>query len=167
MESPSHPLEAIYRVAAVAAIVCLSGCNEDSLALEQVATGANGPSGPEASYFLSQREADLSWVPAALGPARYRSILSKVDFSHEMLVAVAAGSQQNFSGSLRIAEVYEYTGVPSRPINVRLQVGVFPSECFEAKESRPFGLAIVEQPKQLSPDRGYERQNFQAACKQR
>ena len=144
--------------------VLVSGCNQHGLASAQVAAGANGPAGPSVSYLRTFQEADASWLPAALGPARYRAAMSRVDFSRQMVVAFASGEQQNFSGTIRIARVYEYTGVASRPLNILVQLGVFPEKCFSAAISRPFAVAVVERPRHTSLGTGYDLQNVASSC---
>jgi hypothetical protein len=144
----------------------LSACNQHGLASEQIAAGATGPREPAVSYLQTAREAEASWLPSALGPAKYRAAIAQVDFSRQMLVAFASGEQQNFSGTIRISRVYEYTGVSSRPINVLVEIGVFPQECFSGAMSRPFAIAVVERPLHISSSRGYDVQNFAASCKQ-
>ena len=79
------------------------------------------------------------------------------------MIGVALGERESFSGKIRIAALYRYTGVKSRPLNVNVMIGTYLESYHAGAPTRPFLIAMVE--KTLVQNRaGYDFQNFPDGC---
>ncbi|SHH05861.1 hypothetical protein [Massilia sp. CF038] len=148
------------------AMLILTACDQESVSFRQVYLGTAGPPTPQVSYFLDRAALERSWVKPTLNETQWQALLATIDFESQMFVAVAVGEQAAASGTVKIASMYVYTGVESRPLNVNVNVGVLAEGCkYRNQMSAPFTLVVVPKSAYSSKAGGYDMRNFEDGCR--
>lgn len=154
------------RIFVLVALLVLTACHRESVPFRQVHVGLAGPAIPRVDFLLTSAAVEQSWVKSALNETEWRALLSSIDFDRQMLVAVAIGEREAASGTVKIAGIYNYTGVESRPLNVNVKVGVLREGCKDRhKVSAPFTLVVVPKAAYSGKTNGYGEFNFDDGCR--
>ena len=155
-------------VSAFLIVAATVACSKDrSVKFEQVYAGANAPAdeiGPQ--YFSDAATLNNSWVKTVLSEGSYKTLLSRINFERQVLLASPGGPRTSFSGDITITRVYQWVSGDSAIMNVSIQVGVLPDGCKNNLISVPFALAIIEKPPAFEPGRSFDVGNFSATCPQ-
>ena len=94
------------------ALMAALAAPEPELAERQLAFGFNGPAEAGALLLRSEDEVQQSWLAAALPPEELASVLSRTDFSRQVLVVYALGLHQNASGTIFLSELSYREDIP-------------------------------------------------------
>jgi hypothetical protein len=127
----------------------------------QLFVGFNGPSRTTTYYFADALSVRISWLSRALSPEELDTVLSKINFQRQMLLAMTIGQRYTATGSITLTGLTQI-GSSVAP-NVR--VGVNVTDCNEVlRPSFPFVLAALER---ITIDGmpNYSLQNFPDGCK--
>jgi hypothetical protein len=157
-----------FTIATIAIIsLVLSACvKAKTIEYDQLFEGFNGPRNPHAFYFESKSSIDNSWIKLSLNKGEYEKLLSKIDFGHQILVAVAVGERESASGAVKITYFRQLTDLKNPPMDISALVGIVGSGC--AKKgliSYPFALAVFERPEKFQTVGGIDIGNFDDGCK--
>ena len=135
---------------------------DPELAERQVAMGFNGPASQGTYIFRSEAEVRQSWLAAALSDQEIATLISKTDFSRQVLVGFSFGRRMNASGQIMISELGYHES--NRGYTIATRIGVVPESCgFSFTESYPFVVGVTG----AVPDaevRGYSSSNFPDKC---
>lgn len=153
------------RLLLIAALIVLTGCNQESVPYRQVGGGAHGPALRHVDYLRDRAALDKSWVKTTLDTAQMQSLLSSIDFEHEVLLALAIGDVRGASGRVEIASAYIYTGVAQRPFNFTARFGVWGEGCLGRDVvAAPYALIVLPKAAVSSQAGGYDLMNFDDGC---
>ena len=137
---------------------------DPNASFKQVFKGYNGPANSSAKAFSSDVELKESWVAKALNSTELKSILEKVDFNKQIVVALSFGKRETATGTIHISNVKYNTVYKS--LTISGLIGVNQKDCTENRlESFPFALAIAERPQTISDHPGLSIHNFPDGCK--
>lgn len=137
---------------------------DPNASFKQVFKGYNGPENSSAKAFNSDVELKKSWVAKALKSTELNSLLNRVDFNKQIVVALSFGKRETATGTIYISNVKYNTVYKS--LTISGLIGVNQKGCSEKRiKSFPFALAIAERPSTISDYPGFSIQNFPDGCK--
>ena len=129
----------------------------------QVHTGLNGPEEFSTETYFSEEELLTSWVADALSTQKLTELMNMIDFSGQVIVALASGRRANASGRFHITDVSYNNLLESWSIYG--MVGINQDGCGRpAEESYPFGVAIADAPVKKPITSGGGISNFPDEC---
>lgn len=135
---------------------------DESDPFRQVYSGMNGPEKFTVNTFFSASDVEFSWLAMSIPKAELTQILMQVDFSTEVLVALASGRRETATGNIYIVDA-SFNDLTSS-WSVRGRVGVNQEGCaFAEEEKNPFAVVIADRPgKIVSPSKSIT--NFPDRC---
>ena len=129
----------------------------------QVHAGLNGPKEFSRETYYSEEELLASWVADAISTQKLAELINRVDFSGQVIVALASGRRANASGRFHITDVSYNSLLESWSIYGT--VGVNQDGCNRpAEESYPFAVAIADAPAKKPITSGGGISNFPDEC---
>jgi hypothetical protein len=145
----------------VVALIVLVGALADSSAssssFRQLYSGFDGPRESKSFRFDSADAVRASWVASAI-PGQLEEILSRVDFTRDVLIAAAVGMRDDVNAPAKVVEVDELV--------VYLEIGVNTADCTEPiRLSYPFVLVSVPRPKLPIPSEGFDHKGYENGCR--
>ena len=129
----------------------------------QIDTGLNGPEEFSRETYYSEEELRSSWIADALSNHKLTELINAVDFSGQVIVALASGRRANATGRFHITDVSYNSLLQSW--SVYGMVGVNQDGCgIPAEKSYPFGIAIADAPPKHPVSSGGGISNFPDEC---
>lgn len=159
------PARWIASLAALSLLLGLGGCHHRPVAFERVHSGSNYPVEQLPQLYNSREELDASVLRNVMGAAAYQRLISRVEFDKQLVILVPWGPTERFSGTFDLYEVYQYTGVASEPLNIRVRMGVASEVCPGRANASPYVVALVERPEVPQSVLGMDFVTFQEACR--
>lgn len=145
-------------------LFAVSGCfGGETVPFMQLNVGFNAPAGiPFRLYYANAEEVRQSWVASSLTEQQLASVLNEMDFDRQVLLAMAAGTRHNLTGTVSIQKIK----VTNTSVTPYIHLGVNEEHCAEPeKESFPFVLLAIEWPKTKKLTLGIYHQNYPDGCK--
>jgi hypothetical protein len=136
---------------------------DEDAGFRQLAVGFNGHGTPASEVFGSESEVRSSWLARALGPDTVSRLLSRIDFTTEMLVVASLGQGSGVTDVL-LSDVHY--SEPTQSLTVSAGVAVNDSDCRHAHApSYPFVVGSAPRPVPLPGQPGYSFSSFADGCK--
>lgn len=132
--------------------------------VKQIFTGLNGPEKTGTWTFGTVQEIRKSWLARAVTDDQLSEILGEVDFTTEVLVALAFGRRTTATGTLYVSQVSYNSRSQSWKVSGR--IGVRGPDCDKQEAiSHPFALAVAPKPRGPIVSTGQSQSNFGDGCK--
>ena len=129
----------------------------------QVFTGFNGPEEFSRDTYFSEQELRASWIADSLSEKQLDELLNVVDFSSQVVVALASGRRTNATGRFFITDASYNSLLESWTVYGK--VGVKEGGCDRsADETYPFGIAVAYAPPRYPITSGGGISNFHDEC---
>jgi hypothetical protein len=115
---------------------------DPELAKRQVAAGFNGPASSGAYVFRSEADVRRSWLAAALPKQELDTLISRTDFSKQVLVAYSFGRRENASSQIILSELRYHR---NQGYTISTTIGVVPESCgVPFADSYPFVVGVTD-----------------------
>jgi hypothetical protein len=143
-----------------------TACSGSSIEHTLVLVGSKGPQEPSVQYLGTTEAVEGSWLKSSLSTAELAQVLSRVNFQHQAIVAVAVGERTNATGNVSISRIRRLGSADHPVLDVSVQVGTAQSECRPSIEhQRLFLLASIERLPGDHPNGvGFDLANFPDQC---
>ena len=131
---------------------------------KQLYVGFDGPEHPGVTVFDNRRDATGSWLSSAMEPTELASVLARVNFDSQILVALAVGERISATGRVFVTEASYDSLLHSLMVNGA--VGVNADDCkIGHVRSFPFAVVVAKRPPVIPKSSGYGLSNFGDGCK--